>query len=275
MASVLLQLQDPIVRETQPHPRPMCSMEVKSSLARTTDCTSRVASAISDPQHRPVCTVVSDSVEVRRSRAPTASQPPTHVQSPNNNCQHAHIPLPYPTPAYTQSQRCGIGPLIHQWPTSWPYLSLGAQDIAGRSNSCHLCGKTYARQSTLRTHMKSHNGEKPYQCSICQKSFTQAANLTAHLRTHSGEKPFKCPVCHRGFSQSSSVTTHMRTHSGDRPYKCNVCSKGFADSSTLTKHYRTHTGEKPYQCKICEARFSQSGNLNRHMKTHRTSIMGP
>ena len=140
-------------------------------------------------------------------------------------------------------------------------------------NSCHICGKFYARHSTLKTHLRTHNGHKPYQCSVCQKSFTQAANLTAHLRTHSGEKPFKCPVCNRGFSQSSSVTTHMRTHSGDRPYRCSACGKGFADSSTLTKHYRTHTGEKPYQCKACDAKFSQSGNLNRHMRTHRNHFL--
>lgn len=135
-------------------------------------------------------------------------------------------------------------------------------------NICALCGKNYARPSTLKTHMRIHSGERPFHCKVCNKSFSQAANLTAHLRVHSGEKPFSCPVCHKTFSQSSSVTTHMRTHSGDRPYKCPVCRKGFSDSSTLTKHLRIHSGEKPYRCNFCSMSFSQSGNLNRHMKVH-------
>ncbi|KAI6647924.1 Protein glass [Oopsacas minuta] len=154
----------------------------------------------------------------------------------------------------------------------FPKMRPSSGGLKPKSNCiCQICGKSYARPSTLKTHMRTHSGERPFKCHLCPKAFTQAANLTAHLRTHSGEKPFSCNICGKRFSQSSSVTTHMRTHSGEKPYKCDYCGRCFSDTSTLTKHKRVHSGEKPYQCKICKLSFSQSGNLHRHMKTHMNS----
>ena len=149
-----------------------------------------------------------------------------------------------------------------------PWYDMRSRLSDAKTNACPICNKTYARPSTLKTHMRIHSGEKPFKCPSCSRCFSQAANLTAHARTHSGEKPFSCSVCHRRFSQSSSVTTHMRTHTKEKPFTCVFCKKQFSDSSTLTKHKRTHTNEKPYQCDQCQMRFSQSGNLTRHKRIH-------
>lgn len=58
------------------------------------------------------------------------------------------------------------------------------------------CAKAYSRLENLKTHLRSHTGEKPYVCEHegCNKAFSNASDRAKHQnRTHSNEvRPSFC-----------------------------------------------------------------------------------
>lgn len=160
---------------------------------------------------------------------------------------------------------------------------------------CWICQKTFSNVRKMRSHLKTHTGEKPCVCKFCSRSFSNSSLLSRHVKTHTGKvlhceqcsfitvskfllkihlnkhtgaKPYKCQYCSMAFSAPSRHKIHQRSHTGEKPYACDQCDKAFIDKYSLVRHVRTHTGEKPYKCSHCSKAFAQGCQLQFHERTH-------
>lgn len=104
-----------------------------------------------------------------------------HDISVIRNCKPTGVQLEQQQTKKTQRDNKTLGELV----------TVGKNQLASvhgdRLNQCRICGRHYARPSTLKTHLRTHTNERPYKCAVCRKTFSQAANLTAHQRVHTGE----------------------------------------------------------------------------------------
>ncbi|KAJ3128969.1 hypothetical protein HK101_005310, partial [Irineochytrium annulatum] len=79
-----------------------------------------------------------------------------------------------------------------------------------------------------------------YQCPFpdCLKTFTRQYNLKSHYRSHTGERPYLCRFCPHTFSRKHDLRRHEKLHGGGRPFACVACGRGFARADALKRHLR-------------------------------------
>ena len=73
------------------------------------------------------------------------------------------------------------------------------------------CGRSFKKESYLKTHSNVHNGVKPFSCLLCDKSFYHKNDLQRHELIHSGEKPFQCGFCCKSFTLKGNMDKHLKS----------------------------------------------------------------
>ncbi|KAM7299204.1 zinc finger protein 391 [Ixodes scapularis] len=118
------------------------------------------------------------------------------------------------------------------------------KDEEYRCRFCTYCSdlpSDVARHETLHIRKVSAPGQQmPYRCQMCGKGFKLSSSLKTHQRTHTGERPYKCETCGYRFTVVSNLIRHRRTHTNDKPFTCDKCSKAYSRNEDLLAHGRTH-----------------------------------
>jgi hypothetical protein len=90
---------------------------------------------------------------------------------------------------------------------------------------------------------------RSYVCPTCQREFTRKHNLKSHERSHTGEKPFSCKVatCGQTFVQQGDKIRHEQTQHNGKSFICGTsngegpswgCGKSFRRKDGLLEHHR-------------------------------------
>jgi len=133
----------------------------------------------------------------------------------------------------------------------------------GKSNSCHICNKSFSSESNLRRHIRVNHEASRFPCHMCPAVFKRIDSLVRHKRANHAE--VCCNVCHAVFNSAEAKSTHDCTRPSERKLSCDVCGKSFVNRSNLNKHsYLVHGGVK-FHCTECPKFFRRSMTLTLHM----------
>ncbi|GAU88056.1 hypothetical protein RvY_00823-2 [Ramazzottius varieornatus] len=155
------------------------------------------------------------------------------------------------------------------------------------NTTCHVCYKTFACQSALQIHFRSHTKERPFTCPICKRGFSTKGNMKQHLLTHkiremaSGqaypgsdlERSFQMEEGSSSQEEKSMPEAPQSMDIKDEDLESNSVDVSKTDASGLNGSSQNSQGQKrggyaKNVCHVCDKPFSSNSALQIHMRTH-------
>ncbi len=163
-----------------------------------------------------------------------------------------------------------------------------------RTYFCSRCNLECSSRYHLRTHERTHTGDRPYGCNVCGRRFNRPYEWKVHVLKHATNGRHK--EVSRAFEQNLELG--MEKVNGDpgvqslrpplpqryfdidkpppkddanRPFQCAICFKAFATNFILTAHLKTHLNTR-HVCDMCDASYTRKFKLQAHReKVHGVS----
>ncbi|XP_076060146.1 uncharacterized protein LOC143036544 isoform X6 [Oratosquilla oratoria] len=88
----------------------------------------------------------------------------------------------------------------------------GGGGVGGGGLSCPICGKPVCRRDYLRTHLRTHTGEKPFACPQCPYRCSDGSNLTKHIRNIHGSAAAASAAAAMTAATSTSTVPSLHPH---------------------------------------------------------------
>lgn len=107
---------------------------------------------------------------------------------------------------------------------------------------------------------KPHSYQRPFRsrCPECNKFII--GSIKRHLLTHTGDKPYECSCCGHEFNQSANCARHIRALHHDQKEMAHVIRRNENTTSAIpVSHER-------FRCKDCNKLFYTKDNFARHTR---------
>nr|XP_018899138.1 PREDICTED: ras-responsive element-binding protein 1-like [Bemisia tabaci]XP_018899139.1 PREDICTED: ras-responsive element-binding protein 1-like [Bemisia tabaci] len=123
-----------------------------------------------------------------------------------------------------------------------------AYSLAPNRVSCPYCSRKFPWTSSLRRHVLTHTGQKPYKCPQCPLLFTTKSNCDRHLQRKHSSPVQAAEVNPVDCNKPNSALNFTTRNVPERPYKCKNCpSSTFSTLDNLKKHMSEKHNGKPVE----------------------------